>query len=183
MTTTILGVILAWFVSGQKPEPSVLPSEQNPVYFEASVTRETLVVLKGIALEPGSWRKGALFCPVVGPHAWCKCLSVCLHRSQSQAPSRAFCGARQGVAAWLGLGRGVRECPQHLSPQFPSILARLGGPQVSLGPLQRTIDVIFIPQRGKEGRLPRNTYDSGLKGENEVDSEDMDRRNRLEPYD
>lgn len=41
MTATTLGVILAWFVLGQKPEPSVLPSEQNPVYFEASVTRET----------------------------------------------------------------------------------------------------------------------------------------------
>lgn len=44
---------LAWFFSGQKPEPSVLPSEQNPVYFEASVTRETTVVLKDISLKPG----------------------------------------------------------------------------------------------------------------------------------
>jgi hypothetical protein len=69
-----LGVILTWFVLGQMPELNglLVLSEQNPVYFEASVTRETA---GRVAQQPASGIRGCrmkggsfLFCHLAFPH-------------------------------------------------------------------------------------------------------------------
>lgn len=112
MTATTLGVILAWFVLGQKPKPSVLPSEQNPVYFEASVTRETTGGVERDSSKIRRLVKGSpfLFCHLSPQMVSSVCLYVyTVPRAKPHQVHSAELG--KVVATRLGLGRGIRDCP------------------------------------------------------------------------
>lgn len=154
MTVTTLGVILAWFVLGQKPEPSVLLSEQNPVYFEASVTRETTGSVERHSSKIRQLVKGS---PFLFRHLSPRMvLNVCLYvYTVPRAKPYQVHSAELGkvVTTRLGLGRGIRDCPRYSSPQFPPILARLG--ESSSEPGTSSVDhICHSHTTEKEGRLP-----------------------------